>query len=820
MQRREFHQRALSAAVLGLFGLTGCGGGGGGGDGAGPGGGGDAGAPPPQGGAPAGPPPAQLVSTMGTNLSGMEWPRGVRASPNTVPNVDFTVPRAAEVRWLASEGFGKNRLPFMWELLQPMLADTPANAQARALIGEPGAFHEGYAGYIQSVLDAHAAAGSRCILDCHNYCRYTDFRFQPDGSVVGLARPADPLAQAYTTDPSQVFTRIMATAPGATLTPAAFADFWRRAALRWKDHPGFGGYGLMNEPHDMPRPGEIVESSGETGGGEDLMIWPAFARAAIEAIRAVDSNGTIYLAGNAWGGAMTLTPEFNPAWPLAGTNIVYEVHSYLDAFNNGRGVDWELELAKNFVAGFGVGQMTPDTGVDRMRIATGWARTHGQRVALTETGMPISDPRWQEAFRRLLAHTWENGWEVQSWMGGSHWPARNHYINHVPNWYQHRTLPPRVAGPMQAVAGIDRAVLADDGPGWAEGGAPVTITVHARGHLASPVTLAVSANQGSLSKTTLVLPAGANTQDSFTYTPVPGTIGTLTYSAATGRQVPPPRQVHALADPVAHAASNLQEAALAILARYAAAKWDLADGHTDFVLGRPAQDGEPVRAVADSGFASRADNALEMLNWMNQDTATMGPLQPPVLRTAGHSHSDHTGAGSTGFWCHKVLPGPTFPDPANRLPYDAHAPHFVLAAIGVPAAGIGGVVFRAGVEGEPWGAELALAGGNVQARWTAAGGGGATLTGPAPVAGSIAVVAMTAAPGQQQLRVNGTAVASGAAGLGSAPCADLYVGWAGPRRGLAEAFRGHVHAVLTGAGTPTAAELSVLERYLAALAGA
>ena len=52
--------------------------------------------------------------------------------PGTVPNMDFTVPRAADVRWLAANGYGKNRLPFMWELLQPMLDDTVANAQARA----------------------------------------------------------------------------------------------------------------------------------------------------------------------------------------------------------------------------------------------------------------------------------------------------------------------------------------------------------------------------------------------------------------------------------------------------------------------------------------------------------------------------------------------------------------------------------------------------------------------------------------------------------------------------------------------------------------
>ncbi|MFL6692310.1 MAG: glycoside hydrolase family 5 protein, partial [Ramlibacter sp.] len=587
-----------------------------------------------------------MVATIGTNLSGMEWAGGVRSSPATVPNIDFTVPRAADVRWLAANGFGKNRLPFMWELLQPMLVDTNANAQSRALIGEPGALHEGHARFIQSVLDAHAAAGAKVILDCHNYCRYLDFRFQADGSVIGLTRPADPTAQAYTTDRSQVFTRIFATAPGATLRPAAFADFWTRVATRWKDHPGFGGYGLMNEPHDLPRPGQTVGSE-DVESGEDLSIWPAFARAGIDAIRAVDPQGTIYLAGNAWGGAMNIGPDFNPTWPIAGSNIVYEVHSYVDAYNNGNGFDWDAEVAKNLTAGFGVGPVTVDTGLNRMRMATDWAHAHNTRIALTETGMPFDDPRWIEAFRRMIQHTWQNGSEIQSWMGGSHWSARSHGINHIPGWHQGRTLEPLVGGVMKSVAGIDRATLFDDGGGWSENGQPVTVTVYARGNLASASTLTVTSDVGgTFSKRTLVIPAGANGQDSFTFVPPANTAATLSYTGAA--QVPPPRKVYSLTDPVAAAATNLEAAGRAILARYSASLWNLADGATDFLLGRAAGEGDPVRAVSDSGYGSSAGNAMEMLNWFNQDTAGMGPLQPPVMRTAPRPHADLGAVGSTG----------------------------------------------------------------------------------------------------------------------------------------------------------------------------
>ncbi|OYU72699.1 MAG: twin-arginine translocation pathway signal protein, partial [Burkholderiales bacterium PBB5] len=198
----------------------------------------------------------------------------------------------------------------------------------------------------------------------------------------------------------------------------------------------------MNEPHDLPAPGGTTETR---DSGEDLTIWPVFARAAIDAIRAIDAAGPIYLAGNAWGGAMNIGREFNPAWPLAGSNIIYEVHSYLDAWNSGTGFDWDVEQQKAFVAGFGPGRAPLATGAKRLRIATDWARANGTRIALTETAMPIDDPRWTEAFRRLMRHAWANNVEVQTWMGGSHWFARNYTLNHVPGWHQNRTLEPEVA---------------------------------------------------------------------------------------------------------------------------------------------------------------------------------------------------------------------------------------------------------------------------------------------------------------------------------------------------------------------------------------
>jgi endoglucanase len=776
----------------------------------------EAAAPPPPGAPP-----------MGTNLSGMEWAvAGLRFSPSSRPNVDFTVPRAADVAYLASTGHRKNRLPIQWELLQPMLHDTPANAAARAAIGQPGQFHAAYASCITGVLDAHAAVGSRCIIDLHNYCRYQDFRFQPDGSVIGLTVPSDPLVRAYTRDASQVRTRIFALAPGATLTVANFTDFWTRAALKWKDHPGFGGYGLMNEPYDLPRDGGIVAWNEEpqVRDDESLLIWPEFAKAAIAAIRALDATGTIYLSGNKYGGALSI-PFLNPAWPLAPDNqLVYEVHNYMDAINNGRGFDFDLEVARNFTIGVGNVPISLDTGLNRMKIATEWAQAKRVRLALTEVGMPIDDVRWEEAFRRTVAHAFQAGCEVQSWVGGNHWTVHNTALNHVPGWHQNKTLEPAVSGVMKQLAGIAQATLFDDGPGHAPAGSAITITVYARGHLPRPVNLTVtSSNGGSLSKSVLTIPAGANGQDSYTYTSAANRVATLRYvsDGQFGGQVPPPRRVYSLNDPVAYAASSLSDAAMAIIARYGACKWDLADGYTDYLLGRPAAEGQEVRAVSDSGYGSSPGNAMEMKNWTYLEDGNPGALAVPVMRLVnGRKSADFSAPRTFGLWCKKSVPTANQPRPRNRVPYDLHEPHFAIAAVSVPRLGSTGAVFQASRAEEFHACELGFADGLPQARWQDAAGQAVRLTSAARLpTGTPSVVSLTSAPGAQSLRVNSAAVASASATLAPSVCNQMLIGWSYLGYNSRESFNGQVHGVITGRGVPSAAELAVLERYLGAQAG-
>ena len=392
----------------------------------------------------------------------------------------------------------------------------------------------------------------------------------------------------------------------------------------------------------------------------------------------------------------------------------------------------------------------------------------------------------------------------------------------MPGWHQNRTLDPLVAGPLKAAAGIEQAVLFDDVVTVAADGA-LQVAVYARGYLAQSVTLQIASDAGgSFSKTTLVIPAGANGEDRFSFTPLPDTVATLTYTrGVSGEQLPPARTVYALADPVAREATQPREAALTLIARDRACKWDLADGYTDFMLGRPAGDGEAVRAVADSGWGSSPGNAMEMLNWMNQDGPNRGPLRPATMRSdGGRKRADFSAPACTGLWCKKVIPGPTFPNPRNRVPYNLADPHFVIAVVSVSRPDQAGTVFHAGTTGGYWFSELAFVNGLPQARWEDALSRQSYLTSPdRPTPGVPLVMSLVYAPGRQALRVNTAIVKTSTVELVSAPLENLMIGWGMHGRHPQPSFGGEVYGVIAGAGAPTDAEMAVMERYLLGAAG-
>jgi hypothetical protein len=741
----------------------------------------------------------------------------MRFGLGTQPNINWQAPRKADIAWLASQGYNKNRLPIKWEMLQPVLFDTNVNAATQAIVGAPGAFNPTYQAHIQAVLDAHAAAGTKCLIDLHNYCRYKDFRYQADGSVIGLMKPNDPTIYPYTTDPNQVYVRIFATAPGATLSIQHFTDLWTRIANLWKNHPGFGGYGLMNEPFNLPAPGSTTETF---DGSQDLHIWPTYAKAAVAAIRAIDPTNPIYLDSNSWSAAFGITTD-NPDWPLAGSNIIYSVHMYLDASSNGQRFDWDEEAARNFSVGVG-GPITADTGWQRLQIATNWAASNGGlKLALTETGMPLDDPRWQEEFQRLTDFAHANNVELYPWNGGSHWPIHNYGINYAPGWHQNRTLEPQMSSAVKKSWGINAAVLFDDGPGYALAGTPITITVYARGYLASPVTVNISSNNGgTLSSSSITIPAGANSQATYSFTPASDRVTTLSYSVSGGLNAPPARKVYSLVDPVSYASANLVDGARALIAKYSACKWEANDGYTDYQGGAPASAGQQVRAIADSGYGSSVGNAMEMINWMNTDVAATANMPPAVMRVVNNRKAtDHTGWSTSGFWCRKFAPqAPIQMNPRNVVPYTSGDSHFIIAAVAPPSAS-NGVVFQASNAAAVHMSQLGFSNGAPQAIVKDAAGNTVTLNGTAAAANAPMVMTLTSVPGAQRLRVNQNVVASGASTLGMSVYDQMMIGWGFQSYYPVQGFGGLMYSVITGKGAPTSAELQVMERYLASTAG-
>ena len=378
---------------------------------------------------------------------------------------------------------------------------------------------------------------------------------------------------------------------------------------------------------------------------------------------------------------------------------------------------------------------------------------------------------------------------------------------------------------MKASAGVMKAALFDDGPGYALAGTPVTITVYARGNLASPVTLTVTSNNGgTLSKSALTIPAGANGQDTFTYVAQVNRVATLTYTSdgQLSGQVPPPRKIFSLSDPVAYAATSLQDAALAIMAKYSASKWDLADGYTDYMQGTPAAAGQAVRAVSDSGYGSSAGNAMEMINWVNKANGGMGTMSVPVMReTNGKKHSDHTVYNTWGFWCKKsVKVSGVQANPKNKAPYNIEDAHFAIAAVSIPGQDNTGVLFQASQAEALFTSELNFTNSCPGATWVDANGQTVRLASATKLAvNTPSVLAFTSAPGAQQLRVNSAVVASASATFAPSMFSQMLIGWGYVSYYPRDGFMGNIYAVISGKGAPTLAELGVLEKYLGTVAG-
>lgn len=182
------------------------------------------------------------------------------AEPGTYGQ-DYVYPSSGSVAWLADRGLRAARLAVTWERLQPVLG------------GELDATE---VGRVSAVVEAAQVSGIDVVLDLHNFGRYV----RVSGGVREVLRLGD-----------------------SGLDSVQLADLWRRLAHVFVNRAAVAGYGLMNEPHDLP--------GGATG-------WEVASQVAVNAVREVDRTTPVYVGGYDYSSALRWADNHPRAWVRPG----------------------------------------------------------------------------------------------------------------------------------------------------------------------------------------------------------------------------------------------------------------------------------------------------------------------------------------------------------------------------------------------------------------------------------------------------------------------------------------------------------------------
>lgn len=274
----------------------------------------------------------------GVNLSGGEF-GDVKAGQPRLFGKHYIYPGEKQFRYFSARGMNVFRIPFRWESLQPELQ-------------KPFSVEE--MGHIKEVVQQGTRPGNTIILDPHNYARYY-------GKTIG----------------------------GGEITPADFADLWKRLAEEFRRNPRVW-FGLMNEPHDMP-----------------TQDWVEAANAAIAAIRRTGAKNRILVPGNHWSGAHNWVKSDNAVKMREirdpANNFIYEVHQYLDSDSSGTHFE----------------TVSPTIGSERLKSFTEWCRQNRKKALLGEFATP-PDESGRVALTDMLQYMQNN---PDVWVGFTWWAA-------------------------------------------------------------------------------------------------------------------------------------------------------------------------------------------------------------------------------------------------------------------------------------------------------------------------------------------------------------------------------------------------------------
>lgn len=235
--------------------------------------------------------PTEPGRLRGVNVAGAEFaaPSVAPTSPFSNANRgvierDYHYDGQATFTYLAARGVKLVRIPFRWERVAPRLG---------------GPLDRGEVGRLKAAVGRARHAGLVVVLDMHNYGGY----YLSDGRS-GVRR-----------------------ALGSARVPrAVFADAWRRLSVHFRGNPAVVGYGLMNEPVDMP----------SVGGTPAEVVWERAAQAAVTAIRANRDRKWVMVSSYPWGGVWQFGLSHPRAWIRdPAKRVRYEAHQYFDHDNSG-----------------------------------------------------------------------------------------------------------------------------------------------------------------------------------------------------------------------------------------------------------------------------------------------------------------------------------------------------------------------------------------------------------------------------------------------------------------------------------------------------
>jgi endoglucanase len=284
-----------------------------------------------------------------------------------------TYPTTSDLDYLKSNGITLLRVPFAWEKIQPTIYGPLSSTE----LGNMNAF-----------LTALAARGMSAIIDMHNYARYTLNWATLDNIGTGTEGTTGSII-------------------GSAAVPfSSFKDVWTKLAAALKGHSGLVGYDIMNEPNTMP----------------NACVWPTAAQAAVDGIRSVDMNTTIYVEGDNWASASTWqTANANLHIVDPASRLVYEAHQYFD--------DGSGRYTKTYDQ-YGA---TPTRGIDQLQPFLKWLKQNNAKGFVGEFGVPQDDLRWLAVLDNFIAALVAND------VGGTYWQYNYRTPQGVswwPNWHE------------------------------------------------------------------------------------------------------------------------------------------------------------------------------------------------------------------------------------------------------------------------------------------------------------------------------------------------------------------------------------------------